>query len=348
MNRQAWHQQPLTVLPKNHTMGNSLYQYLSLKIPHPLINFFSDIEQVIVRGNYKISATSSLEKPNKIFNVERPVVNISNSIAYVNCFPGFDYILHFSSVISSYFALLGVPINIKPEYPTRKKCETELRNSLNSSIPNASTIVLGKVDFLSGLSSSTLWKGHEPFLWKPVDGFNNNAILLGCKHTIWGEIAGRLVSYLCKRGANTVLYIGKLGSLDYQDFPNRLLATSSKSILPNGQIIEWQNLFTSANNLVIKAPHITVPSVMQETNDWFKLASLKARFVDPEIGWMALAANNHSAKFSHLHIISDNLSSRNFPFNLSNERVPKALALRKKLYHEISLQIKKVIKKVAT
>ena len=61
---------------------------------------------------------------------------------------------------------------------------------------------------------------------------------------------------------------------------------------------------------------------------------LGERFVDPEIGHMAEAALQAGITFSIMHIVSDNLS-RQYPFDLSNERVAEVVADRKKLCDEL-------------
>lgn len=54
---------------------------------------------------------------------------------------------------------------------------------------------MGYVEGLDFLSDDKEWKGRGNFLYKQIKIKSGNAILLGCKHTYWGEIAGRIISF---------------------------------------------------------------------------------------------------------------------------------------------------------
>lgn len=168
----------------------------------------------------------------------------------------------------------------------------------------------------------------------------SEGILLGCKHTYWGEIAGRIVNYLAMNRVKRVIYSGKLGTLTPYLVPNLTIVTGNSSILPNGEIVNWNNIFESiVDNQVYNGVHITVPSVLQETEKWLNICKNKIDFVDPEIGHMALAASNNQIQFSYFHIISDNLSAK-FESDLSNERKLDVIENRRRLCLKIGTAIK--------
>lgn len=197
---------------------------------------------------------------------------------------------------------------------------------------------MGYVEGLEKISSDCTWHGKGNFLWKKVSLASGDGILLGCKHTYWGEIAGRIVTYLAQNGVKQIIYSGKLGTLNPDLVPNKTIATGCCSILPNGEYIYWHNLFEKVTNCrVSSGTHITVPSVLQETTDWL-LANRGVDFVDPEIGHMALAAQNCGIEFSYFHIVSDNLS-RKFIADLSNERQASVIEDRKALCNIIGSEI---------
>ncbi len=61
-------------------------------------------------------------------------------------------------------------------------------------------------------------------------------LYLGYQHSIWGDVAGRVVSRLAALGARRVAYIGKVGALDPAIAPNTCLATGDTSILDDGLV----------------------------------------------------------------------------------------------------------------
>lgn len=341
--RRVWHDDPHAIDARAHTMGHHFRPYLELKIPLELRKLAKGVEEVTVRARFDASCHSLAEKTGKVFNVQRPTPSIHGREAYFNCFPGFDYILHFGSVLASYYLVSGINIPVRTEYPSSRECVQPLVQSLAQGVPLAPIIILGKVDFLVELTGRSSWSGSGHLLSKPVIGFGDKAVLLGCTHTIWGEIAGRLTALLCQRGAAAIIYVGKLGSLEPSDSPNQVLATGSTSALPDGVVIEWENMFSHLSEAVVHGSHVTLPSVLQETSTWYEIATSSYRFVDPEIGWMALAAKIFGAKFSYLHIVSDNLANRAGRYGLSNERAAEVLRDRQTLYRLLSIFVHEAI-----
>lgn len=320
----------LETKPEDHTMGNSLERYLDIKIPSALKQ--NDFNRIVVRSVFdRTEGISTGEKNDKLFNYMRPTVFMKDMTAYVNCFPGFDYVFHYANIMKTYFGIKNINVPIEISLPTEIQCCDELINSGLCEIPTVDTVIMGYVESLQFLSSESNWKGEKNFLWKSVQTNHCKAILLGCKHTYWGEIAGKIVMQLAKMGVKKVIYSGKLGTLSSDIKPNYMLATGNRSILPNGQEVTWKNIFTSVtDSRVFSGVHITVPSVLQETKSWLSLHQGKAIYVDPEIGHMANAANQCGIAYSYLHIVSDNLSKK-FASDLSNERKKEVISERRHL-----------------
>lgn len=329
----------LAITPNAHSMGLSLRRYLEIKIHH--LFYEHNYDRIIVRGYFDRSCgISTKEKTDKLFNYIRPTATIDNSTLYINCFPGIDYVFHYGNIMKSYVALTDKKTDVVHWIPTEDECWSKIVESELKNVPKAHTVIMGYVEGLQWISDDAVWHGSGNFLWKRVHLSTNEGILLGCKHTYWGEIAGRIVSYLAMSGVKRIIYSGKLGTLNSCLIPNLMIATGNSSILPNGETIRWNNLFENVEDKQVhNGTHVTVPSVLQETKEWVKINSNKVDFVDPEIGHMALAAYNNKIQFSYFHIISDNLSMK-FKSDLSNERELDVIKSRRKLYQKIGKAIK--------
>ena len=329
----------LTVTPDAHSMGSSLKRYMEIKVHHLFDEH--NYDRIIVRNHFDRSVgISNKEKIDKLFNYIRPTATIVGSTLYINCFPGIDYVFHYGNIMKSYVALTDKKTDVIHWLPTEDECWNAIVESDLKSIPKVHTVIMGYVEGLQWITPETNWHGSGSFLWKQVRLSTHEGILLGCKHTYWGEIAGRIVSYLALNGVKRIIYSGKLGTLNSRLVPNLTIATGNSSILPNGKTIRWNNLFENiADKQVHNGVHITVPSVLQETNEWLKLHKNNADFVDPEIGHMALAAYNNKVQFSYFHIVSDNLSMK-YKSDLSNERDLDVVMRRKELCKKIGMAIK--------
>ena len=324
----------LGIISDDHTMGISLKKYLEIKIPSTLSNL--NYNRVVVRGNFERSkGLSSKEKRDKLFNYMRPSAYIQKDIAYVNCYPGIDYVFHYGNIIKSYFKLKNISIKVEHRLPTDVECWRAIIESELQNVPIVHTVIMGYVEGLQFISGDNKWNGSGNFLWKRTKTKSGDAILLGCKHTYWGEIAGRIVAFLLQSGVKRIIYSGKLGTLNSVLEPNKVIATGNNSTLPNGKKIIWENIFDKINdNQVIHGNHITVPSVLQETKIWLSKSKNDFDFVDPEIGHMANAASINKGEFSYFHIVSDNLSAK-YDYDLSNERKIEVLNNRKILFRKI-------------
>lgn len=331
---------PLVIMPSEHTMQNSLLPYVEMKIPNDLKDGSSS--EIVIRGKFdRSNGGDSIEKGGKIFNYMRPTVEKVGDITYLNCFPGIDYVFHYRNLVNTYFA--GTERKISTIYPSEKECWTALYKSSLMRIPIPHTVIMGYVEGLDNLSTDSIWRGTGTFLWKKCDRINNDAILLGCKHSYWGEISLRIAFILAARGCKRLIYVGKLGALIQDIPPNRFLATGCNSLMPDGSVLKWNNLFdASSSPLIIEGDHITLPSVLQETKVFAKSIKDNIAFVDSEIGYMAYAALRSNMAFSYLHVISDNLCT-SYKHNLSNERNVEVLQNRQALFEEATAQIKKLI-----
>lgn len=330
----------------DHTMGNSLDRYCDIKV-HSLLKS-ENIKTVNVIGKFDRSSNiSQIEKKGKRFNYMRPTVRIDGDIAFLECYPGQDYIVQFADVLETYFAQHKLHIQVNAIYPSEETCWNELKSSGILTLPKARNVIFGYVENFNSLSDQTDWNGSSYFKWKKCKEIYGDTILVGCEHTYWGDIAGRMVSYLAEAGTQLIIYSGKLGSLNPLHIPNKSIATGNRSVLPGYGIVEWNNLFETVDNShIYHGTHMTMPSVLQETKEWLSEYSPNIDFVDPEIGHMALASQLHGIQFSYLHLISDNLSHK-YDSDLSNERKESVLEDRKNLYNIIQNTIKETLQKQA-
>ena len=316
----------------DHTMEEALHQYIKGKV-HPLIMSFAG-KKIIVRGKYErtISSINTNEKTDKLFNWKRPTAEISQDkqTLFLNCFPGQDYLYHYASILSSYLNLHAIKnIKVSVEPLAANACANELLKTNLTEIPKCDTVILGIVEKLHSFTKYNPWQGADDFCWSETSAHRKKIILLGCKFSFWGDIAGNLVSLLASKKIKTVIYTGKLGGLQPNMQPNLMLATGNNSILL-GKEVSWNNIFSNSldTSTMNSGAHYTLPSVLYEDKSWFNGVGRKYAFVDPEIGWMAHAAKTSDINFSYIHIISDNLAKVRKE-NLSNERNKNILQKRR-------------------
>ena len=324
-----------------HSMEDSLFRYLDIKIHHLLKG--RDFDSIIIEGDYDRAACISVnEKRDKLFNWKRPTAKIEGKNLVIKCFPGIDYMVHYS-LIKYYYYFINhrkVP-KIIIRFPKGSgRCDSILLKYL-SSIRDQDLVILGYVDKL--IEDFPPWEGNDNFSWKKLLVYGKKVTILGCKFSYWGDIAGKVVERLAKNGVRRVIYLGKLGSLNINHIPNTNLATGSESFV-GGKIVRWDNPFEGYQNDVVKfGRHFSLPSILLETKDWLAEYQDKYDFVDPEIGHMAKAANDNNISFGYMHIISDNLN-KNYKEDLSNERDGNVIEKRKKLIDEVRKALAYVIK----
>lgn len=301
-----------------HTMAEKLDDYISNKIhsnssPHIISKFIPEYSKK--RDNTIIS---DKEKNNKLFNFQRPTLDIKDSTK-LYIFPGNDYILHYN-LLYNYYLNRNRELDYLQDISHIENTQVSfgsIWNSLNLPKHIGHSVILGYVDFIKNDSSD--WEEWE---------FNNQfgycfhktkkVMLLGCKHSYWGDIAGVLLYKLASYGARNVLYIGKLGALNNGLIPNETIVSGSISYL-RGNIIDWsKNNLCSKLNLN-KVKHYSLPSTMLETKAWAIKARTEFDVVDPEIGHMGLQALQCGINFGYMHLVTDSLLNENEEEGLHNE-----------------------------
>ncbi len=324
----------------SHTMGNQLHRYLEIKVHHLIKE--RNFKRILIKGEYnRDMIISKNEKSNKLFNFHRPTARIEGNNLTLFVPPGKDYVMHYASLIATYLSLKGRRYDhVLYLEPASKKCEGLLLSSHLDKMNVKETIIFGYgLEKMFGLSS---WKENGAFLYKNIKIGKNEVTLLGCKHSIWGDIAERVIKILAKEhNIKNLIYIGKLGSLKENIKPNSFLATGNTSFV-KGKEVKWKNIFEKVKSspILIKGKHYSSPSILLENKIWLdKNGHLD--FVDPEIGYFAKGAIETNVNFGYLHIISNNLFKMNNE-NLSNEREQSILDKRKRLL----LEIKKILYEV--
>lgn len=307
---------PIIASVKTHTMGQSLSEYLRMKV-HPLIRD-NDWSQIIVNGEHQRDPSmvhvSSIEKKDKPFNWQRPTVSVIDSkTLQLHCFPGVDYVQHYASISATYLSLKsGQQDIVRYTLPSQQEC---LEPLLNSNLAEMGAVDIIVVGYVHGLERWTRgpWEGsssNKLFSWKKTTSRRGYRIaFLGCRVSFWGDVAGNMVRVLQKlNGARCILYVGKLGSLRAEHVPNHWLATGCQSVV-RGELVSWANPLEPQLEHYPKiayGTHCTLGSVIEETKDWLLAAEKQYDFVDPEIGHMAKASLEGGTQFGYLHIISDN------------------------------------------
>jgi hypothetical protein len=324
----------------DHTMGDALEGYLDIKM-HDLIRTFTG-KQIVVRGKYERSArVSSIEKDGKQFNWHRPTAEISadNTIFYLNCFPGCDYVHHYAAIVSTYLQIHSIfDVTVEAILPSLEDTLRALLKTNIMALPKCDVVVLGVVEKLHAMTSFNPWQGEGDFCWSMAQIGDRKVALLGCKFSFWGDIAGHLVAILQRKGVHEIMYVGKVGGLSADMQPNLTLATGCESLL-HGEKVQWDSIIKvpakKEGVAITCGAHVTLPSILSETKSWLKELDSSAKFVDPEIGWMAKTAQQLKMGFGYLHLVSDNLA-RPSSENLSNERSALIQCKRKGLFLHIA------------
>ncbi len=315
-----------------HTMEDQLYDYIETKMHHLIME--RDFGKIIIKGKYdRRGIVGNNEKDDKLFNWQRPTAKIKGNTLIIFVPTGRDYLMHYASLIATYLAMNGRRYDhVSYLEPSLEECESlVLESNLKAIQPKKIVIVGFGLTDIEGFDS---WKGEGAFLYKHKKLGINELTLLGCKHSLWGDISKFVTRYLAKKlGVKCLIYIGKLGSINKKISPNAYLATGGFSFV-NGEEVLWDNLFNEVNSpILIKGRHYTSPSILLEDKKWLS-KNRNFDFVDPEIGHFAKEAIKSEIKFSYLHIISNNLAKKHEE-NLSNEREKKIKEKRSRLIAEI-------------
>lgn len=308
--------------PGTHTMPeSSLRRYLEVKA-HPCLDQESWREIVVIGEHDRSQGLSSKEKRDKRFNWQRPTATSVGSTLLLKCFPGIDYVNHYSLVASTHLLLTGRKRPVRVEPPDESRCQQAI--DLDVDCSDSDVVVTGfGLEALAGYSD---WNERATYAWKRCRLGHSVAAFVGFYHSIWGDIAGRVVQRCSELGARRIVYVGKLGCLDPSVRPNTHLASGDVSKI-NGRTVHWDDYFRGLDHPhLIRGTHIHSPSPLLESREWLR-ENEGATFVDPEIGNMAKAANETGTVFGYLHIISNNLAA-GYADDLSNERCDVVLSRR--------------------
>lgn len=324
---------PIVKDPMMHTMENSLYMYLSIKMHNDIIEKL--YKRIIVVGNHDRSGgIATNEKGGKEFNWQRPTSKLIGDDLFIKCPVGHEYVQHYASLIGTYLYLTGQDSSrVSYVPPTEKECWDFIESSNLSQLNPSDFVIYG-----FGLPQTTNikhWKGGGPFRWANKRIGKTDITFLGCDYCVWGDIAGRMLRYLAEiKRIKKFIYIGKVGSINPSFPPNRHLASGNKSFI-HGNWVEWDSIFsdTPEDDVLKKGIHYTLPSTLMETKEWLNKVE-GFDFVDPEIGHMGSAASRAGIKYGYMHIISDNLANK-FSEDLSNERIKNVIDKRKFLLSKI-------------
>jgi len=315
-----------------HTMSvPSLLRYLEIKVHHLIQDY--DWARVRVVGDYdRTCVISENEKNDKLFNWQRPTAEMQGDGLIVKCFPGRDYVRHYALIIATYLNMTGRYCGqVDYELPAESLCAAAV-DRLNLDLSVADLVVLGwgVGQFVNG----TPWTHSHGYAWQHAEVEGRRVVYLGYLHSIWGDVAGRVVSRLAALGARRVVYVGKVGTLDPDIAPNTCLATGNSSVLATGPT-NWRDFFGhhAIQPDIRTGVHVTSPSILLEDRNWLA-AQRGIRFVDPEIGHMGHAAATAGIEFGFLHVISNNLA-RTYPADLSNERLEVVVERRTQLLDRI-------------
>ncbi|GGN24104.1 hypothetical protein GCM10011609_77390 [Lentzea pudingi] len=301
-----------------HTMAaDSLLRYLQIKVHH-LIQRESWNRIHVVGGYDRQAVISGHEKTGKLFNVERPTAEIHGRELVIKAFPGNDYVHHYALIIATYLAMTNKPADIvRYELPDPVVCRAAVE-LLDLDMDGDLVIVGWGLAHLAPAADA--WIYGPGYAWQQARLHGRRVIYLGFLHSIWGDVAGRVVTRLAELGARDVVYVGKVGALQPGVEPNTRLATGNTSLL-GGTTVTWHDFFgdfATAQPGVHTGLHVTSPSILLENQGWLTEHAEHA-FVDPEIGPMGAAAHHAGIGFGYLHVISNNLA-RHYPADLSNER----------------------------
>ncbi|MFJ7209671.1 hypothetical protein ACIQWR_39835 [Streptomyces sp. NPDC098789] len=316
-----------------HTMGHdSLLRYLEIKVHHLLQE--REWDRIHVVGDYDRQAVVSRgEKAGKLFNWERPTAQAVGHDLVVNAYPGADYAHHYGLIIATYLAMTGRPAHrVTYQVPDPVVCRAAV-DRLRLDLGGDLVIVGWALEHLA--PAGGVWTHGSGYSWQRTTLHGRRVVYLGFRHSIWGEVAGRVVARLATLGARDVVYVGKVGALSPDVEPNTWLATGHESLL-NGQLVTWSDFFgdfATTRPGVRTGVHVTSPSILLEDRDWLAKHAEHA-FVDPEIGSMGATACREGIGFGYLHVISNNLA-RHYPADLSNERHGDVIRRRAVLVDQI-------------
>jgi hypothetical protein len=324
---------PSPIAVDGHTMApDRLLRYLRIKVHHLIQDH--DWDSIHVVGGYDREAViSAHEKTGKLFNFQRPTAQVHGRDLVVKAFPRTDYVHHYALIIATYLSMIGKAANtVTYELPDPAICREAVRK-LDLDLDGDLVIVGWGLAHLAPADGT--WTQGSGYAWQRTQVHGRGVVYLGFLHSIWGDVAGRVVTRLAELGARDVVYVGKVDTLNPNIEPNTQLATGNTSLV-GGTPVTWQDFFgdfATAQPGVRTGLHVTSPSILLENQDWLTEHADHA-FVDPEIGPIRAAAHRAGIGFGYLHVISNNLA-RTYPADLSNERHRDVIQRRTALIGQI-------------
>ena len=317
----------------DHSMGKPLLRYLDIKMHHLIDE--REYDEIVVLGEYdRTCVISKKEKDGKTINWQRPTAEISNDVLYVKCFPGFDYVMHYACMISSYLSLKGRKSDhVSYVLPSDDTCWDALPSRLFSNIPNGDIAIIGWG--LPEISQIYTWQGNQQVLWAEKVVNQQRVVYIIFQHSYWGDIIERVTVRLAEKGFDRIIFTAKVGGISETDIPNKTLLTGDNSFLNGRHIKIDKNIFRDLTYKNLRyANHFNSPSVMLENHRWIDCFSQHFDAVDSEIGYFLKAGHDMKIEVGYLHYVSNNLLFDTGE-NLSNEREPTVLLKREKVKESI-------------
>jgi hypothetical protein len=155
-------QRPFYVRNVNeHTMGHSLYKYIDIKLHHLVTT--DSYKNILVVGEYDRLANISIkEKTDKLVNWQRPTVEKKGDTLLIKCFPGVDYVKHYSALIATHLALEGKnPEIVSYILPKPENCIRALKKAGLNDFFIPKLIILGKVEDCLEITASPYWSQNN-------------------------------------------------------------------------------------------------------------------------------------------------------------------------------------------
>ncbi|MGH3940393.1 MAG: hypothetical protein ACRDTG_17510 [Pseudonocardiaceae bacterium] len=312
--------------------AKSLLNYLEIKVHHLIQE--RDWARIHIVGEYdRECVISANEKNDKLFNWQRPTAEAHGNELVIKCYPGMDYVHHYALIIATYLNMLGrYRDQVGYAIPSERTCDAAIdRLDIDASADHLVVLGWGLGNFVNSAS----WVHGHGYAWQRAEVDGRCVLYVGFLHSIWGDVARRVVSRLAALGARRIVYVGKVGSLDPHIVPNTSLATGNCSIMADGRV-SWRDFFGDiavGQSDINSGVHVTSPSILLEGKKWLDRQQGN-RFVDPEIGHMGSAACAAGIEFGFLHIVSNNLA-REYATDLSNERLATVIERRRRLLDRI-------------
>lgn len=312
----------------NHTMSESLNNYIFQKLPISTLHYYiknnlliemhgvfaNDIEEFarIYQINLVKKINFSYFGTAKKFNTIRPSFyegfRNGRKTLFIFVTPGRDYIHHYGSFIKYVYVSLNKKIKnfFIFRYPLAeiKICDaTELNPRF---VSENDRVIIGYVEEirtkLAKEKDSIYLNSYENSFYKSYRYLmkSNNTIInfLGVKFSFWGDISSKIAYKLCKLGASEIIYIGKLGCLtNIKDLYKKIFIPSIYFIMTNYKIL--LTVSKLENKLLRKFPqlntygHLSVPTVLEESYIQRNVANyFSINSIDNEISQIAYSINS--------------------------------------------------------